>query len=41
MLTPKCTLACIVSQPDYQYIYALGGFNGEPLETVERFDVIA
>lgn len=39
MLSPKCTLSCVVSKPDYRYIYAIGGFNGEPLAEVERYDV--
>lgn len=39
MQSPRCTLSCIVSVPDYRYIYAIGGFSGKPLDTVERYDV--
>ena len=39
MLSPKCTLSCVVSVPDFRYIYALGGFNGKPLDEVERYDI--
>ena len=39
MISPKCTFSCAVSQPDYRYIYAIGGFNGEPLDEGERYDV--
>jgi N-acetylneuraminic acid mutarotase len=39
MLSPKCTLSCVVSVPDFRYVYAVGGFNGKPLETVERYDI--
>ena len=39
MLSAKCTLSCAVSLPDYRYIYAMGGFNGQPLGNVERYDV--
>jgi len=38
MESPRCTLACVVSMPDYRYIYAVGGFNGKPLDSVERYD---
>jgi hypothetical protein len=37
--SPKCTLSCAVSVPDFRYIYALGGFNGKPLDEVERYDI--
>jgi len=39
LMAPKCTLSCLVSTPDYRYIYAIGGFNGTPLNEVERYDV--
>ena len=39
MQSPKCTLSCVVSVPDFRYIYALGGFNGKPLNEVERYDI--
>jgi N-acetylneuraminic acid mutarotase len=39
MVSPKCTLSCVVSLPDLRYVYAVGGFNGKPLETVERYDI--
>lgn len=35
----RCTLSAVAS-PDCQYIYAIGGFNGSPLNTVERYDVM-
>lgn len=38
MLSAKCTMSCVVSLPDYQYIYVLGGFNGQPLGEIERYD---
>lgn len=38
MKQKRCTLSS-VSSNDCRYIYAIGGFNGHPLETVERFDV--
>ena len=34
----RCTLSAVATS-DCQYIYALGGFNGQPLNLVERFDV--
>ena len=37
---PRCSLAAVASQ-DCQYIYAIGGFNGAPTDTVERYDVIS
>ena len=39
MMSPKCTLSCVVSVPDFRYVYAVGGFNGKPLDTVERYDI--
>lgn len=35
----RCTLAAVVS-PDCQFIYAIGGFNGSPLATVERYSIL-
>lgn len=34
----RCTLSAVASS-DYQYIYAIGGFNGAPLSAIERYDV--
>ena len=39
MKHPRCTMACI-SSPDCQFIYALGGYDGVPLNLVERYDVV-
>lgn len=36
--TPRCTLSAVASS-DCQYIYVVGGFNGSPLNTVERYSV--
>eukprot|EP00347_Sterkiella_histriomuscorum_P003080 403365667 len=38
MNTPRCTLAAVAST-DCQYIYVVGGFNGTPLNTIERYNV--
>ena len=38
MNRPRCTLSAVAS-PDCQYIYAIGGFNGAPLSSVEIYDV--
>ena len=35
----RCTMAC-VSSLDCQSIFALGGYNGSPLNTVERYAVM-
>lgn len=35
----RCTFSAAVS-PDCQHIYAIGGFNGNPLGIVERYSVI-
>jgi len=39
MLSPRCTLAAVVAIPDFRYIYVIGGFNGKPLQTIERYDI--
>jgi hypothetical protein len=39
MNNARCTLAAIPSA-DYQYIYVIGGFNGNPLNVVERYSVV-
>jgi len=39
MNTSRCTLAAVVSS-DCQYIYALGGFNGQSLDLVERYNTL-
>ncbi|KRX04279.1 hypothetical protein PPERSA_11403 [Pseudocohnilembus persalinus] len=36
---PRCTFSSIIS-PDFKYIYAIGGFNNRPLDTVERYSVV-
>lgn len=38
MNSARCTLAAAAS-PDGQYIYAIGGFDGEALSVVERYSV--
>ena len=35
----RCTLSAVTS-PDCQYIYAVGGFNGNALNLVERYSVV-
>lgn len=35
MNVARCTLSAVTSN-DNQYIYVLGGFNGNPLDSVER-----
>jgi len=39
MNNERCTLSAIPS-PDYQYIYVIGGFNGKPMNVVERYSVL-
>lgn len=39
MQKSRCTLSAVAS-PDFQYIYALGGFNGQSLNLVERYDTV-
>jgi len=39
MNTSRGTFAAVVS-PNFNYIYVIGGFNGQPLNHVERFDVM-
>jgi hypothetical protein len=39
MNTSKCTLAALPS-PNFQYIYTVGGFNGSPLNVVERYSIV-
>jgi len=39
MKTPRCTLSAVASS-DCMHIYAIGGFNGEALDSVERYDVV-
>mmetsp|Transcript_13612 Transcript_13612/g.9794 ORF Transcript_13612/g.9794 Transcript_13612/m.9794 type:complete len:191 (+) Transcript_13612:548-1120(+) len=39
MNNARCTFEAVVSTPDFQYIYAIGGFNGSPMESVERYSV--
>ena len=39
MQKSRCTLAAVASI-DFQYIYALGGFNGASLDMVERYDIM-
>lgn len=40
MQRSRCTLAAVPSS-DFQYIYALGGFNGSSLDMVERYDIMS
>ncbi len=40
MQRSRCTLAAVPSG-DFQYIYALGGFNGSSLDMVERYDIMS
>ena len=37
MKRPRCTLSAVASL-DCQFIYAIGGFNGSALSSVERYD---
>ena len=39
MKYPRCTLSCVASG-DCQFIYAIGGFNGNALNVVERYSVV-
>jgi len=39
MNTARCTLSAVASS-DCQYIYVLGGYNGQALNLVERYDVM-
>ena len=39
MNTSRCTLSAVASS-DCQYIYALGGFNGNSLDLVERYNTM-
>ena len=38
MKKARCTLSAVAST-DCQYLYAIGGFNGSALNSVERYDV--
>jgi len=38
MNSARCTLAAVASS-DFQYIYAIGGFNGQALRSIERYDI--
>ena len=40
MNNERCTLSAVPSA-DYQYIYVMGGFNGKPLNSVERYSIIS
>jgi hypothetical protein len=40
MNTSRCTLAAVASS-DCQYIYTLGGFNGNSLDLVERYNIMS
>lgn len=35
MITAKCNFSCTASN-DFQYIYVAGGYDGKPLNTLER-----
>lgn len=39
MNTPRGTFVAVSSR-NFNYIYAIGGFNGEPLAHVERYDAM-
>jgi Kelch motif len=39
MNSARGTFSSIVS-PNCNYIYAIGGFNGQPIDHVERYDVM-
>jgi hypothetical protein len=39
MNSSRGTFASLVS-PNCNYIYAIGGFNGHPIDHVERYDVM-
>lgn len=39
MNSQRGTFATIVSQ-NCHYIYAIGGFNGQPIDHVERYDAM-
>jgi hypothetical protein len=39
MSTPRGTFAALVSK-NCNFIYVIGGFNGKPLDLVERYDVM-
>jgi hypothetical protein len=38
MNTARCTLSAVASA-DCQSIYVIGGYNGQPMDTVERYSV--
>jgi hypothetical protein len=40
MNTSRCTLSAVASG-DCNYIYALGGFNGNSLDLVERYNCMS
>ncbi len=40
MNTSRCTLSAVASA-DCQYIYSLGGFNGNSLDLVERYNMVS
>jgi influenza virus NS1A-binding protein len=37
---PRC-FSSSVNSFDFQYIYTVGGFDGKPLSSVERYDVLS
>jgi hypothetical protein len=39
MNTSRCTL-CAVASTDCQFIYVMGGFNGNALDVVERYNIM-
>jgi len=39
MQTARCTLSAVASS-DCQFIYVIGGYNGQALNIVERYDVV-
>ena len=40
MNTSRCTLSAVASS-DCQYIYSIGGFNGNSLDLVERYNIMS
>jgi predicted membrane-bound spermidine synthase len=40
MNSSRCTFAAVAS-PDARYIYVLGGFDGNALRSVERYDSVS
>jgi hypothetical protein len=39
MTYPRCLFSCCISS-DLQFIYVAGGYDGKPLSSIERYDII-